>query len=80
MAAGWRKLDFLTRVRIRELVLMGLIAEHTGQPVEKVTQDALRDRWFTAEQAVEYGFVDRVVTDLGWLRRTPAPLAFGGPR
>lgn len=61
-------------------VLMGLIAEHTGQPVEKVTRDALRDRWFTAEQAVDYGFVDRVVTDLGWLRPTRAPLAFGGAR
>ena len=45
-------------------VLMRLISEHTGQPVERVEQDALRDRWFTAEQAREYGFVDEVLLDL----------------
>ncbi len=45
-------------------VLMRLIAEHTGQPVERVEQDALRDRWFTAEQARDYGFVDEVLRDL----------------
>ena len=28
---------------------------------ERIAQDSLRDRWYTAEQAVEYGFVDRVV-------------------
>ena len=37
-----------------------LIAEHTGQSVEKVTADSDRDRWFTAEEAKEYGFVDQV--------------------
>ena len=51
-------------------VLMRLIAEHTGQPVERVEQDALRDRWFTAEQAREYGFVDEVLVDLAAV--TPA--------
>ena len=45
-------------------VMMGLIAEHTGQPVERVERDADRDRWFTAEEAREYGFVDEVLTDL----------------
>lgn len=44
--------------------VLGLIARHTGQDVERVRQDSLRDRWFTAEQAREYGFVDRVVTEL----------------
>ena len=44
-------------------VLMHLIAEHTGQPVERVEADALRDRWFTAEQARDYGFVDQILTD-----------------
>jgi ATP-dependent Clp protease protease subunit len=38
-----------------------LIAEHTGQTVETVTEDSDRDRWFTAEEAKEYGFVDHVV-------------------
>ncbi|MDP3893116.1 ClpP family protease [Nocardioides sp.] len=44
-------------------VMVGLIAEHTGQPVEKVERDARRDRWFTAEEARDYGFVDQVLTD-----------------
>ena len=39
-----------------------LIAEHTGQTVEQIRADSERDRWFTAEQALEYGFVDHVVT------------------
>lgn len=45
-------------------VMIGLIAEHTGQPVEKVERDALRDRWFTAQEALEYGFVDAILTDV----------------
>ncbi|MEZ2122836.1 MULTISPECIES: ATP-dependent Clp protease proteolytic subunit [unclassified Corynebacterium] len=39
-----------------------LIAEHTGQTVEQITRDSDRDRWFTAEQAKDYGFVDHVIT------------------
>ncbi|WP_075739728.1 MULTISPECIES: ATP-dependent Clp protease proteolytic subunit [Actinoalloteichus] len=39
-----------------------LIAEHTGQTVERITADSDRDRWFTAEEAKEYGFVDHVVS------------------
>jgi len=49
-------------------VMMRLIAEHTGQPVERVEQDARRDRWFTAEEARAYGFVDQVLSDPGVLR------------
>ena len=37
------------------------IAEHTGQSVEQVEEDSERDRWFTAEQAKEYGIVDDVI-------------------
>src|SRR5262252_737380 len=37
------------------------ISYHTGQPVEQIEKDADRDRWFTAEQAREYGFVDQVI-------------------
>lgn len=37
-----------------------LIAEHTGQPLEKIQADSDRDRWFTAAEAKEYGFVDHV--------------------
>jgi ATP-dependent Clp protease protease subunit len=39
-----------------------ITAEQTGQTVEKITADADRDRWFTAEEAREYGFVDQVAT------------------
>jgi ATP-dependent Clp protease protease subunit len=48
-------------------VMMRLIAEHTGQPVARVEHDADRDRWFTAEEARDYGFVDDVLTDLATL-------------
>ena len=37
-----------------------LIAQHTGQSVEQIEADSDRDRWFTAEQALEYGFIDHV--------------------
>ena len=38
-----------------------LIAEHTGQTVERIIADFDRDRWFTAQEALEYGFVDHVI-------------------
>jgi ATP-dependent Clp protease protease subunit len=38
-----------------------LIAQHTGQPIETITADSDRDRWFTADEAKVYGFVDHVV-------------------
>lgn len=43
-------------------VLLELIAQHTGQPVEQIEADADRDRWFTADQAKDYGLVDQVIT------------------
>ncbi|GAA4224093.1 ATP-dependent CLP protease proteolytic subunit ClpP1 [Actinomadura meridiana] len=43
--------------------VLGLIAEDTGQPLERVFEDSLHDRWYTAREAIEYGFVDTVVTD-----------------
>jgi len=39
------------------------IAFHTGQTVEQVETDSDRDRWFTADEAKDYGFVDEVVRD-----------------
>ncbi len=42
-----------------------LTAEQTGQSVERITEDADRDRWFTAEEALEYGFVDHVAAPRG---------------
>jgi ATP-dependent Clp protease, protease subunit len=49
-------------------VVLGLIAEHTGQPVSRIEEDSRRDRWFTAEEARAYGFVDHVVTTLDDVR------------
>ena len=37
------------------------IAHHTGQPVERIEADSDRDRWFTAEEARDYGFIDAVI-------------------
>jgi ATP-dependent Clp protease protease subunit len=45
-----------------------LIAEHTGQDIETIARDADRDRWFTAEQALAYGFVDRVLESVADVR------------
>jgi len=42
-------------------LLTGLTAEHTGQPVETIENDSLRDRWFTAQEALAYGLIDHVV-------------------
>jgi ATP-dependent Clp protease protease subunit len=42
-----------------------LIAHHTGQKLETIQADSERDRWFTAEEAKEYGFVDHVVKSAG---------------
>jgi ATP-dependent Clp protease protease subunit len=38
------------------------IAFHTGQTYDKIEEDSDRDRWFTAEEAKEYGFIDHVIT------------------
>ncbi|MDA8116628.1 MAG: ATP-dependent Clp protease proteolytic subunit [Actinomycetota bacterium] len=38
------------------------IAMHTGQSVETVQRDSERDRWFTAEESKDYGFIDQVIT------------------
>ncbi len=52
------------------------IAFHTGQPVERIEADSDRDRWFTAQEAKEYGFIDAVIERSD----TPAALsAFASP-
>jgi ATP-dependent Clp protease protease subunit len=45
-----------------------LIAEHTGQTKATIDADSLRDRWFTAQQALDYGFIDAVVTEVADVR------------
>ncbi|WP_136519810.1 MULTISPECIES: ClpP family protease [Cellulomonas] len=53
--------------------VLGLVAQHTGQPVERIREDSLRDRWFSAQEALDYGFVDAVVGSLADVR--PAAVA-----
>ena len=47
-------------LRMRE-TLNGLLAKHTGQPIEKIDQDTERDNFMTAETAQAYGLVDKVL-------------------
>jgi len=44
--------------------LRSIIAAHTGHTLEEVVEDVGRDRWFDAEQALEYGFVDHIVSSM----------------
>jgi ATP-dependent Clp protease, protease subunit len=45
-----------------------LISKHTGQPEDKVAADSLRDRWFSAEEALDYGIIDHIVERLDDVR------------
>jgi ATP-dependent Clp protease, protease subunit len=58
----------LTKIEMAEL-----IAEHTGQEVEQIRADSERDRWFTAQQALEYGFVDHVVAKVNQMPNGTGP-------
>ena len=46
-------------------LLADRIAHHTGQPVDQVEADSDRDRWFTAEEAKQYGIIDHVIVKRG---------------
>ena len=50
-----------------------LIAEHTGQTLEQIEADSDRDRWFTAEQAQAYGFIDHVFETAAQIPSPQAP-------
>ena len=49
-------------VRTDKKEMYRLNAEFTGQTLERIETDADRDRWFTAPEALEYGFVDHIIT------------------
>ena len=42
--------------------LSELLALHTGQTVEKIIEDTDRDNWMTAEEALKYGLIDKIIT------------------
>ena len=52
-----------------------LIAYHTGQTVEQIEKDSDRDRWFTADEAKDYGFVDHVGRQRGAGALRPGPVS-----
>ena len=49
-------------VRTKER-LNRILSENTGQPIEKIAEDTERDNWMTAEEALEYGLVDKIITN-----------------
>jgi ATP-dependent Clp protease protease subunit len=67
-------------LRLTRDVVLGEIARNTGQRIEKIFEDSQRDRWYTAEQAVDYGFVDHIVADLSAIRPGLADLRGGKTR
>ncbi len=48
--------------------MISLIALHTGQPADVIERDSLRDRWFSAEEARDYGIIDHIVERLDDVR------------
>jgi ATP-dependent Clp protease protease subunit len=53
-----RTVEFMFSLKKR---LNGILAKHTGKPIEQVEVDSDRDKYMTAQQAMEYGLVDRVL-------------------
>ncbi len=48
-------------LKVRD-TLNEILAEHTGQPIEKIREDTERDYFMTAEEAKEYGIIDKIIT------------------
>jgi ATP-dependent Clp protease, protease subunit len=66
-SAGFEGQSTDIEIHAREIIKMRgqideIYAEATGKPAEEVRKDMERDRFFTAEQAAEYGLIDRVLT------------------
>ncbi len=66
--------DQLERTRT---TMIGLIARHTGQPVATIERDSQRDRWFSAQEALDYGMVDHVAERLDDVRPAVATRTAG---
>lgn len=60
--------------------VLGLISADTGQPVERVFEDSLHDHWYTAEEALDYGFIDSIAQSFDeFCPRLPVTAGFGRP-
>lgn len=57
--------------------MLRITAQLTGQTVERIDEDSLRDRWFTAEEARDYGLVDEVLSDVHSVTSAQRGIAFG---
>lgn len=55
--------------------VLALIAQDTGQDVARVAEDSLHDHWYSAAEALEYGFIDAVVDSFDALSPHPRPQA-----
>lgn len=53
-------------------MLNGLLAEHCGQSIEKIKEDTERDHYLSAQESVEYGLIDKVITSIGNTPEKPA--------
>ena len=66
-------------IHAREIIdqrrrLEQIYSRHTGQDVERLSEDMDRDRFFSPDEAIEYGLIDRVIEQQE-LRRTPSGFA-----
>lgn len=55
-------------IRAREILLLRaklnqIMADNSGQPIERLEKDTDRDTWLSAEESLEYGLIDRILTD-----------------
>jgi ATP-dependent Clp protease protease subunit len=57
--------------------LASITAKNTGKTTEQVNEDGDRDRWFTAEESLEYGFVDHIISSVSDIHRIPADVSAG---
>jgi ATP-dependent Clp protease protease subunit len=51
-------------IKMRERINQ-IIADETGQPIERVRKDTDRNYWMSAEEAINYGMVSKVITKMG---------------
>jgi ATP-dependent Clp protease, protease subunit len=57
--------------------VLGIIAEDTGQSIDRVFEDSLHDHWYTAREALDYGFVDAIVGSFDEIRPRSSTRAAG---